>query len=629
MESAERADLIYEFAEFRLDTRRHLLLGARDGQTVPLTTKAYELLVHLVRHRDQVVEKSALMQAVWPSVVVEENNLNQVITALRRVFGERRGEHRFIVTVPGRGYRFVADVHVQTPTGVPTASAPAHAGSSGKLTSIAVLPFANLTGEPDKEYFGDGMAEELIHMLTRVPGLRVPARTSSFAYKGKTVHIRDIARDLNVQAVIEGSVRSAGERIRVTAQLIDAQSGYHVWSQSFDRKFADIFALQDELASAIVGAIDGGPRDGEPRAIASSPPTRDLQAYQLFLQATALLGRLTHENYLRAVELLKQAIARDPRFSRAICAEASAHAGLAAEFGTGSLDEALTKCEERATQALVLDPSLSDAHVLLGLVAAQRLQWLASVAHFRRARSLPGNAALQISRSFSAWVPLGYLERALEDAMKSLELSPAEPQAALVASMLCAFRGDDAEALRLADLAEVLGWAKVQVPLPMIRSQIAGRAGRFSEAGELMKQGFPEPARRGGMDQLVDAVYAGLGDPTLRPRALGAIRGFFEARSAKVVATTSLPMLLMQWVTSLGDLDLAYRIGDAALDHFARGPAVPVASFVPQLWLPEMRPFRGDARFHAFAGGRLRMLEFWEEHGAPDGYELRSGRLHG
>ncbi len=223
MDSAVDPYAVFIFGEFRLDLRRRLLLAGCDLVPVPLASKAYDTLAYLIQHRDEVVTKDELMRVVWPRVTVEENNLNQVVSALRRAFGERRGEHRFIATVPGRGYRFVAEVHGE----------PKVAGA--RIASIAVLPFVNLTGEPEKDYFGDGMAEELIHMLTRVPGLRVPSRTSSFAYKGRGVHVRNIARDLDVSLVLEGSVRSAGERIRVTAQLVNAETGYHQWSQTFDR----------------------------------------------------------------------------------------------------------------------------------------------------------------------------------------------------------------------------------------------------------------------------------------------------------------------------------------------------------------------------------------------------------
>src|SRR5215470_3167334 len=208
---------IYEFGGFRLHLRQRLLFSV-DNQPVALSARAFETLVVLVEQAGEMLDKSELMRKVWPKAVVEENSLNQCITQLRRALGERPGEHRFIVTEPGRGYRFVAEVRevsapsataaepvMKTPAATPTravsepASAAGHASPTpitAVRTSIAVLPLVNLTRDPEKEYFGDGMAEELINTLTRVAGLRVPARTSSFAYKGRQVDVRQIARDL-------------------------------------------------------------------------------------------------------------------------------------------------------------------------------------------------------------------------------------------------------------------------------------------------------------------------------------------------------------------------------------------------------------------------------------------------
>ena len=194
----------YEFGKFRLDPAKRRLL--RDGEPVRLTPKAFDTLLILVQSSGRTLEKDDLMQLVWPDAVVEENNLNQNISALRRALGESPGEHRFIVTEPGRGYRFVADVGT---TVVPAAGSQAERTTSpatsraAERSSIAVLPFANLTGDPGKEYFGDGMAEELIHTLGRIPGLKVPSRTSSFSYKGRNIDVRQIARDLEVGAVLE------------------------------------------------------------------------------------------------------------------------------------------------------------------------------------------------------------------------------------------------------------------------------------------------------------------------------------------------------------------------------------------------------------------------------------------
>ena len=265
---------------------------------------------------------------------------------------------------------------------VPAAKDASHLPSTAARTSIAVLPLVNLTRDPEKEYFGDGIAEELINMLTRVPGLKVPARTSSFAYKGRHIDVRQIARDLGVDALLEGSVRSAGDRIRLTVQLVDGQSGYHLWSQNYDRDFRDLFALQDELAGAIVQAIRGT-LNGSVDTVTQGPPTQDLEAYQLYLRGRALIARGTEENLRRAIELLRQAVARDPAFARAYGAMALAH--WVSFFLNHLVPDPLGDAQHEAERALSLDPKLAEAHGVLGTVYTARLEWLKGDASLRAA----------------------------------------------------------------------------------------------------------------------------------------------------------------------------------------------------------------------------------------------------
>lgn len=225
--------MIYEFGAFRLDSDQRLLLLKDGGRALPLTSRAFETLLFFVEHRGELLDKAALMKAIWPNVVVEENNLNQNISILRRVLGETPGEYRFIVTVPGRGYRFVASVTALSGvTESDQSAAPRQVTQSEALvgvlsrTSVAILPFLNLTGDPAKEYLGDSIAEELINTLTRAPGwFEVPSRSSAFAYKGRNMDVRQIARELEVDAVLEGSVRSADEAIRIAVQLVDGRTG--------------------------------------------------------------------------------------------------------------------------------------------------------------------------------------------------------------------------------------------------------------------------------------------------------------------------------------------------------------------------------------------------------------------
>jgi TolB-like protein len=244
----DRSALAYEFGAFRLDRGRRLLLR-HDATIVPLLPKAFDALTFLVEHPGLVLGKDELMRAVWPDTFVEENNLTQIISLLRRALGEARGEHRYIATVPGRGYQFVAEVRSSGDTSPSPATPPAR--------SIVVLPFANVGHDPALEYFADGLADDLIASLSWLHGLRVVARTSAFFFKNRPSDIREIAKHLGVDLVLEGSVRRSGSRLRVTAQLINAADGCHLWSDRYDREIdmQDVLAVQDEIREAVLVAV--------------------------------------------------------------------------------------------------------------------------------------------------------------------------------------------------------------------------------------------------------------------------------------------------------------------------------------------------------------------------------------
>ncbi len=316
----ERA--VYEFGDFRLNAARRLLQLKSGARVLPLTSRAFDTLHFLVQHPGQLLNKATLMKAIWPDVVVEENSLNQNISMLRRVLGEHPGEYRYIVTVPGRGYRFVAEV--RTVDQSTEEEYRAIATRAPTQISIAILPFANLTGDPARAYLGEAMAEELINTSARVRWLEVASRTSTFAFKDRQLDVRQIARELEVDAVLEGSIRRVGERIRVTAQFVDGRTGRHLWSDSYDCTEEDLSKGQDELTVAIVDAIVGHFTMGSSRRRA---PTRDLGAYHLYLQAMALRAQPTEDNLDAAVQLLERAVTRDPDFARAwyAIAETRAH----------------------------------------------------------------------------------------------------------------------------------------------------------------------------------------------------------------------------------------------------------------------------------------------------------------
>jgi adenylate cyclase len=260
------------------------------------------------------------------------------------------------------------------------------------MKSVAVLPFANMSAGRENEYFADGIAEELINALTKVEGLRVPARTSSFGFKGKNLSVRAIADSLRVGAVLEGSVRKAGNRIKVTAQLINAADGYHLWSETYERELEDVFAVQDEIARAIVGALKvklGGDEAGP----LVTRATANLEAYSLYLQGRYLWNQRTAEALERAVRLFEQAIAKDPRFARAYAGLADSYVLLPYYEGSAVPKEADAGARRAAETALSLDSTLAEAHTTLAYIKMHQWDWRGAEQSFRQAiRLAPGYA---------------------------------------------------------------------------------------------------------------------------------------------------------------------------------------------------------------------------------------------
>jgi TolB-like protein/predicted ATPase/class 3 adenylate cyclase len=295
------------FGRFRVDLARREL--RRDNKLVRLGSRARDILCLLAAAGGAVVSKDEVMARVWPGVVVEENNLRVHIRALRTAL-EEDGDS-CIVTVPGRGYRMLRPQQPATADPAPEPILPLP-----DKPSLVVLPFLNLSGDPEQEYFADGMVEEIITALSRIRWLFVIARTSSFSYKGQAVDVRQIGRELGVRYVLEGSVRKGGNRVRITYQLIDARTGAHLSADRFDGSLEDVFELQDKVASSVAGAIEPALQAAE-AARSTARPTADLTAYDLYLRAHAMVSSSARQ-IPQALPLLEQAIGRDSDYGPAL-----------------------------------------------------------------------------------------------------------------------------------------------------------------------------------------------------------------------------------------------------------------------------------------------------------------------
>src|SRR5262245_23586343 len=305
----------YRFGDCEVDTRLRQIKVR--GELVEAQPKAFDLLVYLLENRDRVVDKDELLQRLWSGTVVTDSALTQIVRKARSLVGDDGDRQSVIRTVQRHGFRCVAVVQEQ---GGDSAAGAAQAGVTIE-PSVAVLPFADMSPQHDQEYFCDGMVEEIITELTRVPGLRVAARTSSFAFKHRADDVREIGRRLGVSTVLEGSVRKAGDQLRVTAQLIDAATGFHLWSDRWDRRVENMLAIQAEIGRQIAAVLRGVRGKSEAPAVTF---TGD----DLCDRAFAYLSRTSQRSQRFAMDLFQQALALDPKSVRAWAGDALSHVVL-------------------------------------------------------------------------------------------------------------------------------------------------------------------------------------------------------------------------------------------------------------------------------------------------------------
>jgi TolB-like protein/DNA-binding winged helix-turn-helix (wHTH) protein/Tfp pilus assembly protein PilF len=406
----------YRFGQYELDTGSRTL--RRAGKRVEVQGKVFDVLAYLIEHREGFVSPEELLDAVWPGVSVSPAALSQSLRRARQAVGDDGAQQAVLRTKHGQGFRFVAEVSVASgmearslpPAGrvrlrrIPLAAALVAflvaavvglwLGSRDRASpigepSIAVLPFVNMSGDPGQEYFSDGITEELINTLVRLEGLRVVGRTSSFSYKDADVDLRTIGEALDVDAIIEGSVRKAGNRVRITAQLVNTEDGFHLWSETFNRELEDIFVIQDGIARAIADAlrIELGVSPEEPL---NPSGTEHLEAYNAYLRGMKLRRSETPTSLWAALEWYERAVALDPEF-------ADAHRLIADTYGNmlsrRSVSRELVEAPARAAiaRALMLDPASSDNYTSRAFLRQTLGDLAGSEADFLRAVELNPN----------------------------------------------------------------------------------------------------------------------------------------------------------------------------------------------------------------------------------------------
>jgi TolB-like protein/Flp pilus assembly protein TadD len=427
---------VYAFGPFRLDAGAELLF--RGNEPMPLGQRAVALLRLLVERAGTPVSKDDLIEAAWPGLTVEESNLTVQIAALRRVFEAEPGGGSWIETLPRRGYRYTgpavardgqgAEARAAPPAPAPAPTAPPTTEPAAALTlpekpSIAVLPFENLSGDPDQEYFADGLAEDIITSLSRFHWFFVIARNSSFTYKGRAVDVKQVARELGVQYVLEGSVRKTGNRVRITAQLIDALTGRHVWAERYDRNIEDIFAVQDEVTEAIVAAVAPSFISAEARRIERKTP-ESLDAWDYAMRGNWHFSRGGREDVAEARRLFEKALELDPKSTLALCGLTFAISFLISNAMVDDADEARRLGLDAARRAVELDENDALAHVALSMSHFMLHEFDPAVAANRQALKLNPNLA-----AAEAWLAAvlswrGDADEAVAHAETAMRLNP-------------------------------------------------------------------------------------------------------------------------------------------------------------------------------------------------------------
>ena len=386
------------FSNHILDTdRRELSCGRRGVAAEP---QVFDLLAYLLENRDRVVSKDDLIEKIWGGRIVSDSTLTSRINAARKAIGDNGSDQKLIRTIPRKGFRFVGSVLTQLASAGSddsVAGAAHHARTTQSELSqpdrpaIAVLPFSNMSGDREQEYFSDGISEDIITALSRLRWFFVIARNSSFVYKGGSVHINQVAEELGVRYVVQGSVRRSGDQVRISAQLNDVSTSRHIWAERFDRNLADVFAVQDEITEAIVAAIEPQLYAAENFRAQRKPPG-SLDAWDLVMRALSQFWRITRQDNMAAQALLEKAIAIDPHYGQALGVLATSYI-FGAHMGWADMRMVVPVAERAALAAVEADTEDAWAHLGLAYTYLFARRFDDAIAQFELALRLNPNFA--------------------------------------------------------------------------------------------------------------------------------------------------------------------------------------------------------------------------------------------
>ena len=448
------------FADHVLDVDLREL--TRAGEGIAVEPQVFDLLIYLVENRERVVSKDDLIESIWDGRIVSESTLTSRINAARKAVGDSGKDQNVIRTIARKGFRFVGDVQVHQDGAGPAAAgstpSPDLAGEPYRQhlpaldrPAIAVLPFVNVGGGPEQDYFSEGISEDIITALSKLRWFYVIARNSSYIYRGKSVHHRQIGEELGVGYVVEGSVRKDGDLVRITAQLVDVATGSHLWAERYDRSLTDVFAVQDEITQAVVAAIEPQLYAAEEFHARRKTPD-NMDAWDLVMRALSHYWRVTRQDNLVAQALLEKAIAVDPGYGQALGLLA-AHRMFSAHMGWEDMSGAIEVAERQALAAIRADSEDAWAHYALGSVYLFTRRFDDSIAEFELALRLNPNFSQARGLYGVALAYRGRWEDGERAARESLRLSPRDPFAAIYCGVAayCQYIGRNyEEAIRMA-----------------------------------------------------------------------------------------------------------------------------------------------------------------------------------
>jgi TolB-like protein/Tfp pilus assembly protein PilF len=555
MSTIQQSRVALRFDAFKVDLQAGEL--CKQAQKVRLQKQPFQILEMLLEHPGKVITREELRKRIWPAdtFVDFEQGLYNAIKKLREALGDTAETPRYIETLPRKGYRFVGSIETSAP----------------RIESLAVLPLENLSGDPEQEYFADGMTEALISSLAKIGALRVVSRTTAMRYKKTDKTLPQIARELNVDAVVEGTVLRSGKRLRISAQLIQASTDTHLWAQSYDRNLRDVLTLQSEVAAAIAQQVQVKLTPLDQARFAEARPV-DPEAYEAYLKGRYHWNRRSGEGFAMAVQYFQQAIAKDPAY-------AAAYAGLAdclSSLGLWSLvspDQGCGKAKGLALQALELDPGSAEAHASLAwattfydydfafaerelelsielnpryVTAHQWLGWCLAVTgryeegytELKRAIRLdPLSSVAHFALGFVYWCARRY-DQAIEQYEKAIELDPNSPQAHGWLGWALLYRSMDRPGI--AALRKAVELSQGAPAFIAALGEAFAAAGELDEAQEVLQQLKELSKRQYVSPYHVGRFYAALGD---KNEALRWLETAYRERGAWMVLLKTDPRL--------------------------------------------------------------------------------------